>query len=108
MSSQLLLSLSVLGSIFNHFLNSNNFVYIRNGRFLSQCLDCTFKSTRKLTREISYSLNQSKTPGQCGFPLTNPQKGPSVYCVPESNPLNPLLLLCICSSNTQSVRPFLQ
>ena len=58
-SSQLLLSLSVLGSIFNHFLNSNNFVYIRTGQFLSRCLDCTFKSTRKLNREISYSLDKS-------------------------------------------------
>ena len=58
-SSQLLLSLSVLGSIFNHFLNSNNFVYIRTGRFFSRCLDCTFKSTRKLNREISYSLDKS-------------------------------------------------
>ena len=28
--------------------------------------------------------------------------------VPESNPLNYLILLCICSGNTQTVHPFLQ
>ena len=74
-SSQLLLSLSVLGSIFNHFLTSNNFVYIQIGQFLSRCLDCTFKSTRKLNSGISCSLDKPKIPDQCRFPLFNPHKG---------------------------------
>jgi len=52
-------------------------------------------------------LNKSKTPGHCIFPLANPHSGESVYYVPESNPLNHLILLCICSGNTQPVRPFL-
>jgi hypothetical protein len=105
-SSQLLLSLSVLGSIFNHFLNSNNFVYIRTGRFFSRCLDCTFKSTRKLNREISYSLDKSKMPGHCGFLLGNPQSASIVDCVPTSNLHNDLIILCICLANLKSVSLF--
>jgi hypothetical protein len=40
-------------------------------------------------------LNQSKTPGRCGFPLANPHKGESLHFVPESNPDNILNLLCM-------------
>jgi hypothetical protein len=49
-------------------------------------------------------LNKSKTPGYCGFPLANLQKGPSVYCVPKSNPFNSLILLYICSANQTKSR----
>jgi hypothetical protein len=51
---------------------------------------------------------QPKTPGHCGFPLTNPHSGESVYIVPQSNPTNNLILWCICFGNLKSVRPFSQ
>jgi len=105
-SSPLLLSLSVLGAIFKHFLTSNNFAYIQIGQFLSRCLDFTFKSTRKLDRDNLDLLDKPKTAGHCDFPLTNLHSGESVYYVPESNISNQLNSLYICSGNTQLSRPF--
>jgi hypothetical protein len=49
-------------------------------------------------------MDKSKTPSHYGFPLANPHFLESVDVVPESNPLNPLILLYICSDNTQSFR----
>ena len=65
-----------------------------------------FKSTIKLVRDILAFLNKYKTPGQCGFPLTNPQKGSSLGFVPQSNLLNCLKLYYIFSGKAQSDRPF--
>ena len=45
-------------------------------------MDCAFKSTKKLHRDILDWLNKSKTPGNCGFPLANLQKGLSLDFVP--------------------------
>ena len=53
------------------------------------------------------SLNKSKMPSHCGFPLANPHKGSILDCVPESNLLNWLILLFICLVNLKSSRPFL-
>jgi len=86
-SSPRLLSLSVLDSIFNHFLTSNNFVYIQIGQFLSRCLDCAFKSTKKLDRDNLDLLDKPKTPGHCGFPLANLYFELSMDYVPKSNVL---------------------
>jgi hypothetical protein len=47
-------------------------------------VDCTIKSTKKLDLDISGSLNKSKIPGYCGFPLGNPQKWQMMDFVPES------------------------
>ena len=46
------------------------FFYLNN---LLQRVDWTFKSTKKLDLDVSGSLNQSKTTGHCGFPMTNLQ-----------------------------------
>jgi hypothetical protein len=51
----------------------------------------------KLDLDISGSPDKSITPGNCGFPLANLQKGPGIDFVPASNPMNQLILLCICS-----------
>ena len=53
------------------------------------------------------SLDKSKTPGHCGFPLTNLHFAESVDVVPKSNLFKQLKLFCICSWNTQSLRTFL-
>lgn len=71
-------------------------------------VDCAFKSTKKLKQDILGWLNKPNTPGFCGFPLTNLHKWPVVDFVPQSNPVNTLNLLCICTVNLKSVRPFLQ
>ena len=63
------------------------------------CVDCTFKPTRKLDRDILCLLNQSKTPGRCGFPLANPQKGLSRDFVPKSMIAKYINLFYICSGN---------
>ena len=34
-------------------------------------VDCAFKATRNLNRDILDSLNKSKMPDNCGFPWTN-------------------------------------
>ena len=68
----------------------------------------TIKSTQKLDLDISGSLDKPKTLGHCGFPLANLQKGSVLDFVPKSNPLNQLILLCICLVNLKSARPFLQ
>jgi hypothetical protein len=39
------------------------------------------------------SLDKSKTPGHCMFPLTNLHSGESVDFVPESNSSNQVILL---------------
>jgi len=72
---------------------------IRTARFFSQCVDCTFKSTKKSNHDILGSLNKPKIPSHCGFPLANPHFAPIVYIVPQSNPDNNLILLYICSAN---------
>jgi hypothetical protein len=53
-------------------------------------------------------LDKYKAPGHCRFPLANPHNALSVDFVPESNLLNQLILLCICSANLKSVCQFLQ
>ena len=40
--------------------------------FFSKCMDCAFKSTKKLNHDILDSLNKPKTHGYCRFPLANP------------------------------------
>jgi hypothetical protein len=44
-------------------------------------------------------LNKSKTPGFCGFPLTNLQKGLIGDFVPDENIMHDLAGLCIRRSN---------
>ena len=56
---------------------------IRFGRLLSQCVDYTFKSTKKWDCDSWDSLNNSKPSGHCGFPLTNLNSIESLYCVPQ-------------------------
>jgi hypothetical protein len=83
-----------------------NLSNIRSARLLSQCMDCAFKSTKKLNRDILDSLNKSTIPCGCRFPLTNPHSVESLHFVPESNLLNWLMLFCICLVNLKSDRPF--
>ena len=68
------------------FLRSKNFQISES--FDSQGVDCAFKSTQELSRDILGWPNKSKIPGHCGFPLANPQFGQSRDFVPESNLLN--------------------
>jgi hypothetical protein len=49
-----------------------NFMNIRTGCRLSLCVDCTFRSTKKLDQDILDLLNKYKISGLCGFPLANP------------------------------------
>ena len=53
-------------------------------------------------------LNKPNTPGHCGFPQANLHQGPSIYCVPQSNSDNLLILLCICSANLKFVCPIFE
>jgi len=63
-------------------------------------LECTFKSTKKLNRDIIGLLNKpSKFPGNCIFHLSNPPRGPILDCMPKSNLYNTLIILCICSDS---------
>ena len=71
--------------------------------FWSCVVGCTFKSTKKLNHDILDSLDKPIVPRHCMFPLANLHSTESLYCVPESNPLNQLILLCICSDNPQPV-----
>ena len=107
-SSRFTLLLSGLEFIFNPFFYLKNFVKNRIGRCLSQCVDCTFKSTKKLNCDISVFMNKPKTPSYCRFPLANPHTAPVLYFVTKSNPANTLILWCICSANLKSVCPFSQ
>jgi hypothetical protein len=52
-----------------------------------------------LNRDILGLLDKPKTPSHCMFLLANPNKGLILDNVPESNLLNRLFLLCICSAN---------
>ena len=52
--------------------------------------------------------DKSKIPRKCIFPLTNPHKGSILDFVPQSNPVNNLILLCIGSGNPQPIYPFSQ
>lgn len=47
-------------------------------------------------------LNKFTISGSCGFPLANLHFAVSLDYVPISNPLNQLILLCICSVNLYS------
>jgi len=68
----------------------------------SLCVDCSFKSTKKLNYYTLGSLNKPTIPGNCIFSLTEPHSAECLYCVPESNPANLLILLYICSDNLKS------
>ena len=78
--------------------------FIWFGQYLSHCEDCIFKSIKNWSYGILDFLNKPKTPGHCEFPLANPQKGPNIHFVTESNLLKYLILLYICSGKTQSFR----
>ena len=65
------------------FFNSTNGLNISTVRCSSHCVECSFKSNRKLNHDILDSLDKSKTPGHCRFPLTNLQKGPMIDFVPK-------------------------
>ena len=56
----------------------------------SLCVDCTFKSTKKVDCDIEGLLDKPKIPRNCIFPLANPHSGESVDFVPKSNPENKL------------------
>jgi hypothetical protein len=71
-------------------------------------LDWANQSTIRIGLKYSGSLNKSKTPHHFRFPRANPHKVPISHIVPESNPLNQLILLCICSDNPQPIRLFSQ
>jgi hypothetical protein len=43
-----------------------------------------FQIHQKVHLDILDSLNKPKASGNCGFPLANPQKGPSIDFVPKS------------------------
>jgi hypothetical protein len=45
------------------------------------------------------SLDKSKTPGHCMFPLTNPHSAESLYFVPDENIVIDSEGLCIRRSN---------
>jgi len=77
----------------HHFFNLKNFVTIRTGQFLSQCVDGAFKSTKKLGYGILGFLNESKIPGHCRFSLGNTHSGESVYCVPAYSLHEPTVIL---------------
>ena len=66
------------------FFNSTNGLNIWTVRCLSHCMECSFKSNRKLNHDILNSLTKSKLPGHCRFPLTNPHSVESVDFVPPS------------------------
>jgi len=75
------------------------FADIRSGRPLSLSEDCAFKPTKKLSHDSLGLLNKFITSGHCGFPLANPQKGPSLHFVPQSNIRNHKKSFHICFSN---------
>jgi hypothetical protein len=52
------------------------------GRFLSQRVNCNFKSIKKLHRDILDLLNKSKTPSHCRFTLANLHFAESLDVVP--------------------------
>ena len=66
-------------------------------------MDFAFKPTKKLNHDILGSLNKSKTPSHCRFPLSNLHKGQSLHIVPISNLVNKLILLYICSANPNKI-----
>ena len=94
--------LSGLKSIFNNFCVQKFYKYqilpIRG------VWDYFFKSAQKMDRDNLDLLEKSKTSGHCGFPLANLHSGESVDFVPESNQVNKLILLYICSTNPQFFR----
>ena len=58
---------------------------------------------KKWNCDILGSLNKSKMPGHCGFPLANPQKEPNAHNVPKSITLKPSILLYICPAKLQII-----
>ena len=54
---------------------------------------------QKLNHDILGLLYKTIISGTCGFPLANPQKGPSIDFVPASNICNHLKLYYICFFN---------
>ena len=46
-------------------------------------MDCSFKSTKKLSRDVLDLLDKSKTPRHCGFPMANLQSDEIVDYVPN-------------------------
>jgi hypothetical protein len=52
---------------------------------ISQRVNCTFKSTKKLAGNILDLLNESTVPGYCIFPLSNPHSVPVLDIVPDEN-----------------------
>jgi hypothetical protein len=58
-----------------------------------------FQIHQKLGHNIYDLLNKTTIPGRCGFPLATLHSDERAHNVPESNPANTLLLLCICSTN---------
>jgi len=59
---------------------------------------------------FAYMKEISQNFSDCGLHNDKYTKfSPHKNCiVPESNPLNNLILLCICSSNLKSIRPFFE
>ncbi len=62
-------------------------------------MDCAFKPTKKLLGDVLDSLDKSKTPGNCWFPLAIPQSSESVDFVPDENIGENLDQFCIRDGN---------
>jgi len=62
---------------------------------ISQCVDYSFKLTKKFNYYTLGSLNKPTIPGNGIFSLTVPHSAECLYCVPKSNPANKLILLYI-------------
>lgn len=58
---------------------------------------------KKLSRDILGLMDKSIILSHCEFSLTNLHSVEGLHFVPKSNPLNQLILLYICSDNTQSL-----
>ena len=101
-SQRLLIFFIWFGIHIQPFFNSTNGLNIWTVHFSSQRVDCSFKSTKKLIRDILVLPNKSKILGHCMFPMANLQKGSSLGFVPKSNSSNILILLYICTVNLKS------